>query len=166
MRVGRVAAAVVLLSVLVIRAVSMPNLALHKAASQSSSWTSAAPASVLVDGKRSGTHGPGTSHSDVAHTDKEAVPWLMVDLGAVHALKEIRVYNRADTHFNDSLPCTLEISSDGTTFEVIAERAKHFGSSWMDRPWVVKIRAEKSAQYVRVRGTHYLALSEIEVYGR
>lgn len=166
MRVGRVVVALALVVGLLIKLLSAPNLALHKQASQSSTWPTAPPASVLVDGETSGTHTPGTPDSDLAHTNMETNPWLMVDLGAVHTLKQIRVYNRADTHFNDSLPITLEISSDGATFEAVAERTKHFGSNWLDRPWVVNIVGHVRAQYVRVRGTRYLVLSEIEVFGR
>jgi hypothetical protein len=162
--VARIAGTAIVALYLLVWAVSAPNIALHKSASQSSKWQGAADSRVLVDGQREGTIGPGSPNSDYAHTAKDGAPWMMVDLGAVRSVKEVRVYNRGDTHFDDGLPSTLEISTDGTSFEAVAKRTTHFGASFFDGPWVAKVG--KPARFVRVRGTDYLALSEIEVYGR
>ena len=165
LRRGRLAAIFVLLVYVVYLFVAPKNLARNKPVTQSSALPGAPPSSVLVDGESDGAIGPAVPGADYVHTNHEAAPWVRIDLLASHAITEVRVYNRNDTNFDDGLPFTLELSEDGDHFEAVATRETHFGTTRFDRPWVIKLPG-KPARFVRVRATHYLALSEVEVFGR
>lgn len=67
-----------------------PNLALNQPAKQSSTsqWSQPNDARGAVDGNVSGGYG--------FHTESEPNAWWQVDLGAVKALAEIRIFNRRD----------------------------------------------------------------------
>jgi hypothetical protein len=96
------------------------------------------------------------------HTNNEREAWLMIDLGALHTIKEVHVIPRGDGYVNESVPLNLEVSEDGTSFLQLATRRE---PSTQATPWVVyeKMRA----RYIRLRtpGVGYIALSEVEVYG-
>ncbi|MDP9001383.1 MAG: hypothetical protein M3O46_14875, partial [Myxococcota bacterium] len=64
----------------------------------------------------------------------------------------------------DCLPLVVELSTDGKTYAELARRDDHFDS---DPPWIVEAGGRR-ARYVRVRVARksYLALSEVEVFGR
>ena len=141
------------------------NLALHQQVSMSSVWPGSAPPDALVDGHTSGARGPGVPDPNLVHTGSEDAPWVMIDLGGVRTLDEVRVYNRADHRFNDGLPYVLELSEDGVTFEAVARREKHFGSTRFDPPWKIRLQ-KRRARFVRIRCEHYVVLSEVEVFGR
>jgi hypothetical protein len=164
-RIARLVALPVLAIFILVKALSPANLAFHKPVSQSSRWPGAADSSVLVDGNRSGMNGPGSKDADYVHTAREPSPWVMVDLGAAHVVSLVRVYNRNDMRFDEGLPFILELSADGRAFEAVATRTTHFGSTVFDAPWRVDLTGRR-ARFVRVRGTSYVALSELEVYGR
>ncbi|KJQ52801.1 galactose-binding domain-containing protein [Microbacterium sp. SA39] len=70
------------------------NLALNKAATQSSQWSGAATAARAVDGNTDGNFASGS----VSHTDAngQANPWWQVDLGSVQSIGDIEVHNRTD----------------------------------------------------------------------
>ncbi|HEU5222880.1 MAG TPA: discoidin domain-containing protein [Candidatus Lumbricidophila sp.] len=68
------------------------DLALGKAASQSSEWPYGLTASRAVDGNTDGVFGNGS----VSHTDSQTDPWWKVDLGAEYPLGAIDVWNRSD----------------------------------------------------------------------
>jgi hypothetical protein len=140
-----------------------PNLALHALVTQSSSLPGSAGSGALVDGEHEGLRGPELPSADIVHTNREPAPWAMVDLGAVRPLHEVRIYNRMDHNFDDGLPYALELSEDGRGFQPAGRRTVHFGGGRFDPPWKVDVRG-KSARFVRVSATGYLALSEVEVY--
>jgi hypothetical protein len=165
LRYGRVAALAVVALYVAFRAASLPNLALGKPVTQSSALPGAPPSKVLVDGSSWGMVGPGSADADYVHTTHEAEPWVKIDLLAAHTIQRVVVYNRNDTNFDDGLPFTLELSMDGDVFESAAQRTTHFGSTWFDRPWRVKLGGRR-ARFVRIRSKDYLALSEVEVFGR
>jgi len=50
------------------------------------------------------------------HTANEAKSWVMVDLGTMQKLGKVKIYNRGDGWFDEVLPLTLELSSDGASF--------------------------------------------------
>src|SRR6185369_14414810 len=91
-------------------------------------------------------------------------PWVQVDLERLHKIYTVKVYNRGDTAFDAGLPCTLQCSENGREFVDLDKRVNVFSQA---QPWVVKPRG-RACRYVRVRADKgkYIALSEIEVFGR
>jgi len=67
------------------------NIALKKVASQSS-VSNNGPAALAIDGNTNGDHSKGS----VSHTESEYAPWWMVDLGSVHKIDSIKIFNRVD----------------------------------------------------------------------
>jgi hypothetical protein len=115
---------------------------------------STAPEGGLTDGNTKDGYG--------VHTRLEPHPWVSVDLGQSHAIDRVKIYNRGDGWFDDSLPLKLEFSEDGKTFELVDERTKSFSQA---APWVYRAKGKK-ARYVRVSGRSggFVALSELEVF--
>jgi F5/8 type C domain len=132
-----------------------PNLALHRPVTASSHAYDTHPEGA-VDGIRYGQLG--------FHSGNESSPWLMVDLGRMTALREVRVLGRPECCYDQSLPLALEGSKDGVTFSEIARRTEPFTQY---APWVVDTEGAQ-AQFVRLRTLRrsYLVVSELEVYGQ
>jgi hypothetical protein len=135
------------------------NVALHKAI-QTSGLSAEAPQPTggLTDGVTTSPPAFGV------HTTVGSPPWVQVDLGKVYKVSKVKVYNRGDGWFNDGLPMTVQLSTDGTWFVDVETRRASFTQA---APWLVNARREP-ARYVRVRGTagKYIALSELEVFAR
>jgi hypothetical protein len=128
------------------------NLALHKSATQSSTYSPEYGAGVCVDGNRTGGW---------CHTNSEANPWWQVDLGGNYALSRIVVYNRADQWGAREHTIRALVSTDGRNWTTIYA---HDGSDFQ----VLPIDAgNRIARYVRLQlaATDYLNLVEVEVYG-
>jgi hypothetical protein len=89
---------------------------------------------------------------------------VTIDLVDTYAVDQIRVHNRIDQAFDDSLPLVVEVSVDGATFKQLGRREEHFAA---DPPWILKTSHEP-ARLVRIKVMKrgYLALSEVEVYGK
>lgn len=97
-------------------------------------------------------------------TNVEDSPSVIIDLVDSYAVDEIRVHNRIDQAFDDSLPLVVEVSADGTTFKQLGRREEHFAA---DPPWVLKTHHEPVRLVrIKVMKRGYLALSEVEVYGK
>ncbi len=139
------------------------NLARGKPVRMSSIADQSAPPSMLVDGVRSADTPPGSPKPDVVYTRWDSTPWALIDLGRQYDIREVRLYNRDDGGFDDGLPYAVDFSWDGKTFWEVGRCEKHFGSWWIDPPCRVPCD-RRTTRYVRVRATHYLALSEIEVF--
>jgi hypothetical protein len=105
-----------------------------------------------------------TGTSVGVHTSVEDNPNVVIDLEAPYWLSTIKVYNRMDGWFDDCLPLVVEVSMDGKTFDEVARRETHFGTS---PPWIVDAGG-RLGRYVRLRVARksYLALSEVEVFGK
>ena len=72
--------------------------------------------------------------------------------------------NRVDGWFDDCLPLVVELSRDGVKWEEIGQREDHFGT---DPPWIVNAGGRMATQVrLRVARKSYLALSEVEVFGK
>ncbi len=71
---------------------SPENLAMEGVASQSSTYGNG-EASFAIDGNTVGTS-PWTAN--LQHTQTEAKPWWMVDLGDIAAIEEVKIYNRSN----------------------------------------------------------------------
>lgn len=108
----------------------------------------------IVDGRTRGTFAMQTSEG--AH------PFIAIDLGRTYRVSSIRVFNRGDGWFDESLPLSIEISTDGVTFHEIARRTEHFDV------WTIDLSAAPvDARAVRAtKASGYIALNEIEVYAR
>jgi hypothetical protein len=153
--VGVALAGLVVIALLVSWALRPPNLARGKTVTQSSNNadSTAAPGG-LTDGSTRGAYG--------IHTNKEAKPWVAVDLGKSRSIGRVEIFNRGDGWLDDGLPMVLEISEDGESYTEVATRKARFTQS---APWVERLGG-RSARWVRVRARpgSYVALSEIEVY--
>src|SRR5262249_41820569 len=110
----------------------------------------------LVDGSIDDSYG--------VHTDHDNPPWVMVDLGSSHRIDRIKVYNRGDGWFDETLPLILEFSEDGQNFSEIDRRTTSFGqySTWNSR------LDGRSTRYVRLKSKNggIIVLNELEVYGK
>jgi hypothetical protein len=159
-RWGRLAAVLLLIgyaTFAITRAVVFPkNIALGKPVHPSSRKHNPPDGHELVDGEL------GTSFG--IHTNVEESPSVIIDLQARYWIDSIKVYNRVDGWYDDSLPLVVELSQDGSKWDELARREEHFDAS---PPWVINGRG-KPAQFVRIRvgRKSYLALSEVEVYGK
>ncbi len=154
-RVGvAVVLALALLGFVATRAVAAKNIARGKVTTASSRFPGTPPASGATNGEIESSYG--------VHTQAEVDAWVMVDLGALHSLREVRVYSRGDGWQDEGLPIDLELSADGRGWLEIDRRTMPYSQAL---PWITKIHAPP-ARYVRlrrpVRGV--VAISEIEVY--
>lgn len=141
----------------VYRAVSPVNIALHKPVSVSGRFSlSTAPVdgSGVVNGEIEPAYGIHTSLGS---------GWVMVDLQKAYRLSRVKIYNRADTLFDEGLPMTLEVSKDGVHFDLVDRRTTTFSAS---SPWVFAASsATPLARFVRVASKNFVALTEIEAFG-
>jgi hypothetical protein len=143
---------------LVVRATRPVNIALHMPVTTSGRHPlSTAPPdnSGVVNGDVEASYG--------AHTTAAApgsFSWVMVDLTKPTTFKRVKVYNRADGWFDETLPWTMEFSDDGNVFTVVDQRTTGFTSR---APWVFEAKGGAKTRYVRLRSNSYLALTEIEI---
>lgn len=132
------------------------NLALNRAATQSTDPGWGGPASKAVDGNTSGNWLDGS----VTHTNYDNQAWWQVDLGATQWVQSVELWNRTDCcperllNFNvilldssQSVVSTVNVSGNGGT------------------PSTLQISG--TARYVKVQlvGTNYLSLAEVKVWG-
>ncbi len=100
-------------------------------------------------------------------TERQLHPWITIDLGRVHKINEVVVYNRSDCCWGVAdVPVALQLSNDNRTFVTVATRQTEFDD---DFPWRQAVGGRR-ARYVRLwspsETPKELVLSEIEVYGR
>ncbi len=111
------------------------------------------------DGIKNGLYG---FHTGVADS-----PWWQVDLGAVHPLVRILVWNRCDGASERAYALRILISTDGQQWrDAYVHDRTPFGGFSDQNPLEVTVPATR-ARYVRVvaPGRSYLHLDEIEVFG-
>ncbi len=154
--VGVSVAAAIFLGGAVAWAVMPTNVARGKPVTTSSHRRGTPPPEGAVDGDHGGTFG--------FHTQTDSPPWVQIDLEAPHLISEVVVVNRNDGHFDAAIPLELSLSDDGATWNKVAERTERFTAS---RPWHARLD-NREARYVRlsVPRRTFLALSEVEVYGK
>jgi hypothetical protein len=159
-RGGRLAAIGVLFAYVVFRVVANTffptNVALNKPVTPSSYKHNPPDGHELVDGQPISSFG--------IHTNIEDSPRVTIDLLRPYTITSVKVYNRGDGWFDDSLPLVVELSADGQNYYPIGRRETHFDQ---DPPWVIDAQKHR-ARYVRLRVDRrsYLALSEVEVFGK
>ena len=95
------------------------NLALNRPSRQSSRYDSSRTndAQGAVDGVKNGGFG--------FHTAQEQDPWWQVDLGALYALGEVRIFNRMDCCGERTRTLRILLSDDGSIWRAIY---RHSGS--------------------------------------
>ncbi len=131
------------------------NVALGKTATQSST-SYGGVASLAVDGNTNGAYAAGS----LSHTAEEAQPYWQVDLGGAYWIGEVRIYNRTDCCADRLSNFDVMTSLDGATWTSI------YVPGTAGRPTMVHFagRADRFVR-VRLRGTNYLSLAEVEVMG-
>ena len=147
---------------------TVSNVARGKAATQSSTYSTASTASRAVDGNTNGTFSAGGSSS----TNNNTNAWWQVDLGASYALDSIQLWNRTDCCANRLSNFYVFVSNtnmSGRSFSSLVNDAsvwRYYSSG--QAPSKLDIPANISGRYVRVQlaGTNYLTLAEVQVYGR
>jgi hypothetical protein len=150
-------AALIVVALLAVSAVARAYLFPHNVARgkhiRSSGLRDGATGAELVDGRTRGTYGAATV--DSPHS------FITVDLDKVYTLTSIRLFNRGDGWFGDSLPMAVDVSEDGNTFHEVARRGTVF------TVWSIDCAGTR-ARFVRIsKLTHgYVALNEIEIYSR
>lgn len=158
LRYGRFAAVVFVCAVVissVLRAKFFPhNVAVGKAVMTNGLRFDTGSGLDVVDGRTRGTFGVYTA--DAPH------PFVTVDLDKSYDITRIRVFNRGDGWYDESLPLALEISEDNVTFQELSRRTSHFDVWTTDPP------SGTHARFVRVikLTPGYVALNEIEIYSR
>jgi streptogramin lyase len=147
------------------------NLALEKTATQSSMLCFlgiCGPASAAVDGDIDGSYADGS----VAHTFDVNKPWWQVDLGAVHPLQDVEIWNRtdccgsrlqnfdvfvSDTAFTSNDPAVIAATPGVLTIHQVAPPGRRFAAA-----------INRTGRYVRVQllgTTEPLQLAEVVVIG-
>ncbi|MCB1775179.1 MAG: discoidin domain-containing protein, partial [Gammaproteobacteria bacterium] len=142
------------------------NVALGKAASQSSTGWGGVPARA-VDGDTSGVYDQGS----VTHTLKEDNAWWEVDLGALHDLTAIHLWNRTDCCSYRLANFYVLVSDTPFASGDLNEVLNQPGVTAIAYSAVVGFDAEfsldRTGRYVRVQhaGLAYLSLAEVQVMG-
>jgi len=131
------------------------NVALHKRTTSSSIALGTSP-SAAVDGH---------AHEERFgfQSDTEPSPWLRIDLGRPYDITRVRIFGRHDCCFDQSVPMGFEISDDGKSFNLVAQKTDAFDQ--ID-PWEINLDSVR-ARYVRVRRLEkgLLVLAEVQAFG-
>ena len=140
------------------------NIARLGTASQSSTghWNWDATPDLAIDGNKDGDY---WKHS-VAHTQADAEgPWWQVDLGKEYPLSKVVIWNRTDGGWGSRLTnFRLWVSkADGTTsFETVLCAGGRSFSPALTITLPQNVRGQ--AVHVRLNGSNYLQLAEVEVF--
>jgi hypothetical protein len=138
------------------QAAAQTNLALGKPATQTSTCFDS-PASRAVDGN---TNGNWAANS-VTHTCLQGQPSWQVDLGAEFLISQIEIYNRTDC-------CGARLANFDVTVLTLAGQAT-WASYQASPPSPGLALAVPGARgrviRVQLRGTGYLAMAEVRVFG-
>lgn len=145
---------------------SLTNIAIGKAASQSSVYESAV-ASRAVDGNTDGWYG----NNSVTHTAEENQPWWEVNLGQSYSINDINVWTRTDCcewRLSNFYVLVSNAPFDSTNLAATLQQSgvtNYYVSGTAGRPTTVTVG--RDAQYVRIQlsGTDSLSLAEVEVNG-
>ncbi len=98
------------------------------------------------------------------HTDIEDAPWWQVDLEAVYALNEVRVFNRMDAARDRSRTLRVSLSEDGDMWRLVHDQGGYTFGGADGRPLRVMLAGER-ARYVRLHLAErtYLHLDKVFV---
>ena len=130
------------------------NLADHKPATQSSTLFGA-DAARAVDGNTDGNF----SDNSVTHTDLDAPSWWQVDLGTTTSIGTVMLYNRTDCCASRLSDFDILVSNDGSNWQTAYS---FFGTA--PNPARISINVMGRFVRVRLRGTDYLSLAEVQIF--
>ncbi|MCJ2134422.1 FkbM family methyltransferase [Methylobacterium sp. J-026] len=118
----------------------------------------------VANGPQGGVNGPLTGRPGF-HTDIEDAPWWQVDLEAIQALNEVRVYNRMDCARERSRTLQVLLSNDGETWRRVHDQAGRTFGGADGRPLQVPLAGER-ARYVRLQLAEraFLHLDKVHVF--
>jgi F5/8 type C domain-containing protein len=144
------------------------NVASGKLATQSSNYLGGSIgglATRAVDGNTDGAW----PHNSVTHTNNEGSPWWQVDLGAVHSIAEIKIWNRTDccgerlSNFYVFISSTPFTSTDPNATLSNSAVSSFPAPGQAGSPTTIAIG--KPGRFVRIQlmGTDYLSLAEVEI---
>ena len=143
------------------------NVALGKAVSQSSTgWGGVAARA--VDGDTGGVF----AHGSVTHTYADTNPWWEIDLGALHDLATIRLWNRTDCCSNRLANFFVFISDTPFASDDLNDVLNQAGVTVIAHPAAAGLDTEfstdRTGRYVRVQlaGQGYLSLAEVQILGK
>jgi hypothetical protein len=131
------------------------SLAAGRPASQSSTYQGVALASRAVDGNTDGNYASGS----VSHTNSNAQAWWRVDLGSVRAIGDVVIYNRTDCCSARLANFDVQLSDDDVNWS----NAVNVPGAAPART-VHSIRKQGRFVRVRLRGTGFLGLAEVQVF--
>ena len=143
------------------------NLALRKPATQSSTGYGGDPGRA-VDGNTDGSYFGANS---VSHTNNQPQEWWQVDLGAVHPIQVIRIWNRTDCCAERLSRFHVFVSPTPLPAGGVQAAQQHPGvwTYYFDRTAgrTTEIPVSRSGRYVRIQlaGADYLQLAEVEILG-
>lgn len=135
-------------------------------ARQSSLGNTFGPAKNAIDGNTDGTW-RGANGNSITHTLQEANPWLEVDLGAIHRISRIEIWNRMDNCCVNRLTNLNFLVKEKITDageKVLAQNRIHQASD----PASLSFTTSKTGRYVRVQlfgNSQILSVAEIKVFG-
>ena len=102
------------------------------------------------------------------HTDQEDRPWWQVDLGGVHALDRVVVWNRCSPDSSRARTLEIHLSDDGKTWQkAYAHDGTVFYGVSDSKPLAVPMKGAKG-RFVRLQLAErtWLHLDEVEVFGQ
>jgi hypothetical protein len=147
---------------------STVNLALGKAASQSSTFSTAVAANA-VDGNTDGDY----YHGSITHTNGEPNSWWQVDLGASDTIGTITIWNRTDASGDRLNDYWVFVSDTAFQNNDTPATLQNRAGTWSIHQTTVpnpsfSFPVNTHGRYVRVQltGTNYLHLAEVQVFGR
>jgi hypothetical protein len=148
----------------------VPNLAVDKPATQSSTFAGSTGAGGAVDGNLDGNF----FHGSVTSTNPDPNAWWQVDLGASKSVASIVISGRTDCCSSRLSDYWVFLSdtpfSPGDTPAMLQNRAGTWSShqTTAPNPSTTIRTAGANGRYVRVQltGTDYLSLVEVQVFGQ
>ena len=149
----------------------MPNLAIGKVATQSSTYGNGI-AGFAVDGNKVGDH-PWGGSANLQHTQKEASAWWKVDLDTTYNLDYLKIYNRTDfggfrlkefyLYFSEQ-DIAPELGHD--SLQADPNISYIYFSETAGAEEMISLGAQH-ARYVMIKltKTEFLHMAEVEIYG-
>jgi hypothetical protein len=159
-----------LLSTGPVQAAATINLAQGKPTAQSSTLPgSSASSDRAVDGNTDGNF----SHGSVTHTNYDIGAWWQVDLGAIHPITSIDLWNRTDCcaeRLRKIYVFVSDIPFQSNNLTDLVNQPGVWNSYTFDPLSAAKISVpvNRSGRYIRIQlgRTEYLSLAEVQVWGQ
>ena len=155
------------LSLAEVRVLGVPDLAAGKTATQSST-ASGRTANLAVDGRRDGCWLLGS----VTSTASQANAWWKVDLGGVHDIDTIKVFNRTDAVAERLSDYWVFVSESPFATGLTPVQQAAAEGVWSSHqttqagsPTSIPVGASGRYVMIQLGGTDYLSLAEVQVVG-